>query len=323
MLPDDEYKALKAAHLARQNRPPIPEPVNYYKLLTCNSPHQVPSSAWSDSTASEVGGFRALTNLKKRLSKGNATERKPRVNSRQASSSTSNPNQSAATPPKNLIHPQTEARFDSFDPVAYEAAQAVGRGSIYGAEALLLDERSSTRQRTRPPPVKYVQGRSSNDSGTRAGARQQPQNQLFHISEDTEAAELNRDSAINRLAFSEATQGISYDLSMPLNLGPEHAQYWASREAAMGKVRLQNCRSENPLLNKPRLATQRVREPQDQLLGRGYHSTNTSEAFFVPERTRLQQHQGQVYEGTMDRPQPATSPRKKKNVFKRLWKKIF
>jgi hypothetical protein len=168
-----------------------------------------------------------------------------------------------------------------------------------------------------------VQGRSNTGADTRAQARPQPHSQLFHISEDAEDGELNRSSATNLLAFSEATQGVSHDPSMPLNLGPEHAQYWAAREAAMGKVSLKNRRSENPLPNKPRLATQQVRAPQDRLLGRGYHSTNTSEAFFVPERTKSEQRHGPVYEGVFDRPQPATSPKKKGSVFKRFWKKIF
>ena len=263
-----------------------------------------------------------MTNLKKRLSKGHHTGRKPRVISRPASSSTSNLNQSEAAP-RNLIHPNTEARFGAFDPVAYEAAQALGRGSIYGAEALSLDERSGTRQQTRPRPVRHMQRRSSTGSDLRAWARRQPHSQLFQNSEDAEDAELNPSSATNLLAFSEATQGVGHDPSMPMNLGPEHAQYWASRQAAMGKVSLQNGRSENPLLNKPRIATQKVRTPQDRLPGRGYHSTDTSEAFFVPERKQSQQCDGQFYDGMFDRLQPPTPQRKRSSVFKRFWKKIF
>ena len=314
MLPADEYKALKEAHLARQNRPPIPEPVNHYKLSANDSSYQEPSSAWSDSTASEVDGFSPLT-FKKLPSKRRPTQNEPSANSRHAGFSASSPNQSA-TGPNNPIHPNTEARFGGFDPAAYEAAQALGHGSSYGAEALLLDSSPSTRQSTRPG---HTQGQSSTGSDVRTWACQQPQHsQLFHNSGDAENAEL-----IDCLAFSEATQGISHDPSMPLNLGPEHAQYWASRQVALGKVSLQNRRSEISLSNEARIATKQVRTPQDQLPGQGYHSMNPTEVFFVPEQTKHLQHHGPVYESLCDRPQSATPPRKKKSVFKRFWKKIF
>ena len=314
MLPADEYRALKKAHLERQNRPPIPEPVNYYKLSANDSSYQLPSSAWSDSTASEVGGFSVLTNFKKGPSKDRRTRREARVKSRPAAVSASNPNQSAAGP-NNVISPNTEARFGGSDRAAYEAAQA----STFGTEALLLDAKSSTQQQPTPRSVRHAQGRSS-----RARTYQQPHSELFHHSEDAENAELNRSSAADLLAFSEAIQGVGHDPSMPMNLGPEHAQYWASRQAAMGKVSLQhNRRSEMPLSNESRRATKQVRAPQDRLSGRGCHSMNTSEGFFVPELTNHQQCHDPVYEDFLDRPQPATPPRKRKNVFKRVWKKIL
>jgi len=308
MLPDDEYRALKKAHLERQNRPPIPERVNYYKLAANDSSYQLPSSAWSDSTTSEVGGFSVLTNFKKEPSKDRRTRREPRVKSRPAGVSASNPIQSAAGP-NNVIHPNTEARFGGFDRAAYEAAQA----STFGTEARLLDAKSSTQQQPRPRSVRHAQGRSS-----KARTYQQP-----HNSDDAEHAELNRSSAADLLAFSEAIQGISHDPPMPMNLGPEHAQYWASRQAAMGKVSLQHRRSEMPLSNESRLATKQVQAPQDRVSGRGCHSMNTSEGLFVPELTKHQQCHDPVYEDLFDRPQPATPPRKRKNVFKRVWKKIL
>jgi len=321
MLPGDEYQVLKLAHMAQRNRPPIPKPMNFHKTSTSDSSYQVPCSAWSDSTASEVGGFSAFKNFKRRASKGRPTRHEHRIYGRSADVSTSNPNKSVAAP-RNLINDNTGPPFGGFDPAAYEAAQALGHGSIYGVEALRLDEKSSTQQQTRSRPVRQVQRRSSTGSDIKAWAQRQPHSQwLFHSPEDAADTEPNRLSSINRLAFSEATQGVNHDPSMPMNLGPEHFQYWASRQADMGKVRAQS-KYKCPLPNGPRLEIKQFRAPSDRLPGRGYDNMDTGEAFFVPERPKRQRHHGRFYEDLRERPLPPP-PRKKVGGFKSFWKKIF
>lgn len=323
MLPEEEYKALKYAHQQRRLYPPVAKPINLNTVSHSNIYQEEPKSAWSDSTVSDL---ESSNKLKKRVAESGTSRPKLHIPTQLLKPITQpfeySPSITAAmtsrqpsTPPRQAARRRTGEPFREFDPVAYELAQANGRGSIYGAEVLMANSQANPPSQTRThQQTSAVRRDPSAGSGRRQWAQPQESQLYFRNPENGADNTSQRPPSMDPYAFAMATQGVDHDPRMPLNLGQQHTQYWSVRQTAMTPVRANNRRKHSASADAryrpaPQPSTRSVRpSPQREA------SQNAGGPPFStppPAYRRTPEH---------ERQQP--TPPRRPNAWKRLWKRI-
>lgn len=315
MLPEEEFKALKRAHQELQTLPTTSRPMNFSRLVSHYNSQGELKCAWSDSTVSECC---SSSKLQERTAKSGRARQNPpfsKAHARPGESTarqfgyasstyiTMAGRQPASTPPRQPSTPP----FTDFDITAYEAAQANGRGSIYGAEVLMVNRAEEcTRNQTR-----YTTSRrraSPSGSNMRETAQQQQSQHYFRNPENRAVNAGPRPPSMDPYAFAVATQGVDQEPRLAATSSRQPAQSSSARQATSTQVRPRNGQPSAPPANDAR----RHAPPQSALSDQEPPRYSTSPPPY--RRTPPEQER-------QERPQ--APPARRPNPIKRLWKRIF